>query len=104
MKKAYLSTLAAAAAGIGLWQCANPGTPTGGPRDIEPPVLVRSTPAPNAVGFGGSKVVLEFNENIQLKDAMTKFVVSPPMITAPSVNAHANTVTVEFKSAGEIFA
>ena len=98
MKKAYLSTLAAAAAGIGLWQCANPGTPTGGPRDIEPPVLVRSTPAPNAVGFSGSKVVLEFNENIQLKDAMTKFVVSPPMITAPSVNAHANTVTVEFKS------
>lgn len=97
MKKQTVNILAVAAIAISLWQCANPGTPNGGPKDTKPPVLAKSTPEPNAVGFTGKKVILEFNENIQLKDASSKFVMSPPPISQPTVSAHANIVTVEFK-------
>ena len=79
-------------------QCANPGTPTGGPKDRKPPVLVQSIPEPNATGFSGDMVTLVFDENIQLKDQNTKFVVSPPMAVQPKLDAHANTVRIRFDS------
>lgn len=76
--------------------CANPGTPTGGPRDRKPPVLVSSKPAMNATGFTGNIVTLVFDENVQVKDAASKFVVSPPTAAAPKVDAHGNVVRVRF--------
>lgn len=79
-------------------RCANPGTPTGGPRDRKPPVMISSKPAINSTGFVGNMVTLVFNENIQVKDAMTKFVVSPPLPIQPKVDAHANIIRVRFDS------
>lgn len=79
-------------------RCANPGTPTGGPRDRKPPVLVSSKPEMNSTGFSGSIVTLVFNENIQVKDAMTKFVVSPPLPIQPKVDAHGNLIRVRLDS------
>lgn len=79
-------------------QCANPGTPTGGPRDRKPPVLVNSIPSANATGFSGDMVTLIFDENIQLKEQDKKFVVSPPMTIPPKLDAHGNTVRVRFDS------
>ena len=83
---------------VGVVRCANPGTPTGGPRDRKPPVMVNSIPAINSTGFYGSMVTIEFNENIQVKDIMTKFVVSPPLPVQPKVDAHANVIRVRFDS------
>lgn len=78
--------------------CANPGTPTGGPKDRKPPVLVRSIPEPNSIGFKGNMVTLVFDENIQLKDQDTKFVMSPPLATAPKLDAHGNMLRIRFES------
>lgn len=78
------------------WGCANPGTPSGGPRDRKPPVMVTSTPAPGATSFDGKAVTIVFDENVQLKDADTKFVMSPPTAKKPRVEAHAKTVKVTF--------
>ncbi len=77
-------------------RCANPGTPTGGPRDRKPPVMVSTKPANGAPGFTGAAVAFVFNENVQLTDANTKFVISPPLEKSPRVEAHANTVKVSF--------
>ncbi len=79
-----------------IFCCANPGTPTGGPKDRQKPVVVSSTPEINAKEFSGNKVVINFDENIQLKDADSKFVMSPPMEKAPKTDAHAKTITVSF--------
>ncbi len=83
---------------IAIAGCANPGTPSGGPKDKLPPVLIKSTPEPNSKGFSGNMITLTFNENIQLKDQDTKFVMSPPLAVQPKLDAHANMLRVRFDS------
>lgn len=43
-------------------------------------------------------VVLTFDENIQLKDQDTKFVMSPPLAIKPKLDAHGNTLRIRFDS------
>lgn len=80
-----------------LWYCANPGTPTGGPKDEKPPVLVASTPEENARNFKGNSIELEFDELIQLKDANQKFVVSPPLNKRPIIDPRGKRIRVTFE-------
>ncbi|MDD7725195.1 MAG: Ig-like domain-containing protein [Bacteroidales bacterium] len=84
------------------WGCANPGTPTGGPKDRKPPVMLSSTPAPGATDFQGKVVTIIFDENVQLKDADQKFVMSPPTAKRPRVEAHAKQVRVQFDEEEEL--
>lgn len=50
-----------------VMSCATPITPTGGEPDRTPPVLVRSQPLNEAVGFTGTDIELLFNEYIDLQ-------------------------------------
>lgn len=83
-------------------RCANPGTPTGGPRDRKPPVMLSSKPEPYATNFNGTMITMVFDENIQLKDADTKFVMSPPPLKQPKLDAHAMTLRVRFDTETEL--
>ena len=74
--------------------CASMGRPEGGPRDETPPVYVRSNPAPGAVNVSRDRIVIEFDENVEIKDAMNKVVVSPTQKTMPKVSAVGRRVTV----------
>ena len=76
--------------------CANPGTPTGGPKDRKPPVVVSSVPEQGALDFNGNKITLSFDENIQLKDQDTKFVMSPPLAKSPKLSSHGKDLIVSF--------
>lgn len=99
MRRSHLYTFISIAAIVALViGCANPGTPTGGPKDRKPPVLVKSIPEQNATNFNGSMVVLTFDENIQLKDQDTKFVMSPPLPIKPKLDAHGNVLRIRFDS------
>lgn len=51
--------------------CATPISPTGGEPDRTPPVLVRSHPMNEAVGFTGTTIELLFNEYIELQSFRT---------------------------------
>ena len=64
---------------VALMQCAKRGTPTGGPKDIAPPILVRSTPANMSINFKSNKIRLYFDELIKLKDVQEQLIVSPPL-------------------------
>ncbi|MDE6206812.1 MAG: Ig-like domain-containing protein [Muribaculaceae bacterium] len=77
--------------------CANMGRPEGGARDEDPPVFLRSNPAPGATGVDRNRMTLTFNENVQLEDAFNRVVVSPPQKTPPQVSANGRTVTVTFR-------
>ncbi|MCM1153684.1 MAG: Ig-like domain-containing domain [Muribaculum sp.] len=76
--------------------CASIGNPSGGPRDEQPPRFVRSTPGPDAVNFNGNEVNIYFDELVNLKDAFSKVIVSPPMATMPRVSALGRRVNVRF--------
>lgn len=57
--------------------CANQTTPTGGPKDEAPPVLISSIPAHNQKNFKGKNIELVFNEEIKLKDPREEILITP---------------------------
>lgn len=67
--------------------CASMGRPEGGPRDTEPPAYVRSNPADGALGVRTDRIMVEFDENIQLDDPAGKIIVSPTQKNQPRVQA-----------------
>lgn len=77
--------------------CASIGNPSGGPRDEDPPRFVRANPAPGSVNVNRQRVDLEFNEIVNVKDAFTKVVVSPPSKQVPRVSSNGRRITVLFQ-------
>lgn len=71
--------------GLALWQCARRGTPTGGPKDVAPPKLVRMEPENFTINFKAEKFRLYFDELIKLEDVQNQLVVSPPLKNAPEI-------------------
>ena len=76
--------------------CASIGSPSGGPRDEDPPIFVRANPAPYSTNVKRQRVDIEFNEIVNVKDAFTKVVVSPPSKQVPRVSSSGRRVTVTF--------
>lgn len=90
----YLLLLPAAAV---IASCASIGNPSGGSRDEDPPRFVRASPAPGTTDFHGNKIDIYFNELINVKDALSKVVVSPPSAQSPRVSSLGRRVSVEFQ-------
>ena len=90
MNTRYCNTLRALLWGtvlIVMAACASIGNPSGGPRDEQPPRFVRSNPAPGSTNFKGEVVNIYFDELVNVKDAFTKVVVSPPSDQTPKVSS-----------------
>ena len=66
--------------------CANIVPPTGGPKDTLPPVLIEADPEMRAlnVNVNSNKIVLTFDEYIDLKDISKNLIVSPVPKQMPS--------------------
>lgn len=93
-----ICTFVAAIAGMLLGACANIGTPSGGPRDEDPPIFVSGNPAPGSLNVSKEKIVLTFNELVNVKDAFQNVVVSPTSKAVPRVTSLGKRVTIEFDS------
>ena len=55
-----------------LAACASMGRPEGGPRDVEPPVFMGSSPAPEELNVDKSRIVIRFDENVAVTDPYDK--------------------------------
>ncbi|MDE5975223.1 MAG: Ig-like domain-containing protein, partial [Muribaculaceae bacterium] len=88
--------LALLALGLLAAACASIGNPTGGPRDEDPPRFVKANPAPGSTNVNRQKIEIEFDELVNVKDAFTKVVVSPPSVQVPRVSSLGRKVTVQF--------
>ena len=55
--------------------CANIIPPTGGPRDSLPPRLVSMRPVDSATNFGSKKIVIDFDEYVQLDNIQENLLV-----------------------------
>lgn len=81
-----------------LTSCANIIPPGGGPRDSLPPVLIKAAPEDSALHFNAHKIVLTFNEYVQLDNqALANIVTSPNPVQAPYSESKLQTVTVRLK-------
>lgn len=96
-EKHCLHILIAVIIALVVTACASMGRPEGGPRDIDPPLFVRSNPSPGETNVNNQKIVIEFNENVQLKDIMSKVVISPAQQVNPLINANGRRITVELR-------
>ena len=82
----------------GLVNCAQPLPPVGGDKDTLPPVMVKATPKDSVIHFQGNKIVIEFNEYIQLDNNLQdKLVFSPVPKIQPFLEARLKILTIKIK-------
>lgn len=77
--------------------CAQISAPTGGPRDTIAPLLVKATPPNQTLNFKGNKIVLNFNEYIDVQEIQQNVLVSPLQKNNPVINFNFRTVNVRFR-------
>ena len=73
------------------------GSPAGGPRDEDPPVVVDSDPPNYSTRFEAKKIQVTFNEYIVLENVNQQLIVSPPMEEQPEVKLKKKTLVIEFE-------
>ena len=59
--------------------CAKRGSPSGGPQDSIPPVLVNASPKLNSINFDSEEIRLTFDEWIKLDKVQDQLIISPPL-------------------------
>ena len=77
--------------------CAQIGAPTGGPKDTSAPVLVKAMPLNNQTNFSGNKIILTFDEYVDLQDVQSNLLVSPSPKNNPSINSNLKIITIKLK-------
>ena len=71
--------------GLLFAQCANRGTPSGGEKDVTPPVIVKSEPENYSTNFTAKEIKIYFDEYIKINDLQKQLIISPPMDPEPEV-------------------
>ena len=77
--------------------CANIGSPSGGPKDSIPPVVVRTIPLLRGTNYSGKDVRLTFDEYILSDEIAENLVISPPMKKKPQIKMKGKMLIVEFQ-------
>ncbi len=81
-------------------RCASMMTPTGGPRDTLPPVIVNMSPDNMSTRRPLTKhepIYIEFNEFVQIKDQQKEFFVSPATRKKPLVTLRGRGIVVQLR-------
>ncbi len=76
--------------------CAKISAPTGGPRDTDPPVILKSQPENGTVMFTAKSFSVTFDEYVVLDKITDKFMVSPPLTTKPEVKLKGRDLVVSW--------
>jgi len=77
--------------------CAKISAPSGGPKDKEPPVIIKSLPENSSVMFTGKEFTITFDEYVVLDRITEKFMVSPPLATKPEVRLKGKSLIVNWE-------
>ncbi|MDE6624570.1 MAG: Ig-like domain-containing protein [Alistipes sp.] len=83
-----------------LSRCASILTPTGGPRDTLPPVIVRMAPdnfTTERPLTGHEKIYIEFDEFVQIKDQQKEFFTSPEMKKKPLITLRGRGIVIQLR-------
>jgi hypothetical protein len=80
-----------------LGACANIVTPSGGPKDITPPKVLKAVPDSNSKNFNGKSIKIEFNEFVKVTDIANQLIVSPFIKNLPEVKIRGKSLLIELK-------
>lgn len=95
--RSFFAAAGLMAALVLFYACANVVSPTGGPRDEDPPEVVRSNPPDRATNFTGDEIRIFFNEFIQLQNVREQLLVSPPLEQTPEVSIRGQSIIIEME-------
>jgi len=70
---------------IAVASCAKKGRPSGGDKDIEPPVMLKATPENYSTNFTGQEIKIYFNEYVKLDGLTKQLIISPPLNIRPLI-------------------
>jgi len=80
-----------------VYACANKAQgPTGGPKDVTPPSVIKSVPLNNSLNFNKKQVYVEFDELVSVEKASDNVIISPPQVKPPDVKSYGKHITVNF--------
>lgn len=77
--------------------CARQSSPTGGPKDTIPPILIRSLPSQNQINYSGKTIELTFSEMIILNNAKEQIIIAPTTANPYDISYKKNKVTMKFE-------
>jgi uncharacterized protein (DUF2141 family) len=77
--------------------CANVVAPTGGPRDEDPPVVIRSVPPNFSPNYGGEQIRISFDEFIVLNNLRQQLLVSPPLENSPEIRVRGRNLIIDIE-------
>ena len=80
-----------------LHSCALQIAPTGGPKDLTSPKVLKSLPENGTLNFKDSKILITFDEFIELNDAQKEIVITPPLEHPATYTLKKHTLIIDFK-------
>jgi hypothetical protein len=80
-----------------ILSCAKINSPSGGPKDLDAPVILKSQPENGTVMFSGKSFAVTFNEFVILDKITEKFMASPPLKTKPEVRLKGKSLVVSWE-------
>lgn len=84
---------------LSLSNCANVVSPTGGPKDEIPPIVILEEPVNKSINFTGNNIHITFDEFVTLDNPNNNILISPPLKDKPEYRLHGKTLTIRFKEA-----
>lgn len=78
-----------------FYSCARIAAPPGGPKDVDPPVLLKSKPLNFSNHFEGKIIEIEFDEYIQLREINQQLIISPPLQKKPVITVKGKKLVIK---------
>jgi len=79
------------------YACANMAEgPTGGPKDLTPPKVLKSNPKNGSLNFSKKQIEILFDEIVSIEKATENVIISPPQVKPPDVKSFGKKISVEF--------
>jgi hypothetical protein len=82
---------------VGGSGCAVIVPPTGGPRDSIPPKLLTAAPRDSMLNFSGNRIVLNFDEYVNLDNVQQELIISPTPKINPIIDFKLRVVNIKLK-------
>ena len=98
MSKAFYNFIFIVIICLFLANCANRGRPSGGDKDVTPPMITKSEPENFSTNFTGREIKITFDEFIKINNIQKQLIISPPMDPAPEImplGSASKTITIK---------
>jgi uncharacterized protein (DUF2141 family) len=76
--------------------CASPKSVEGGPRDTQPPKVLKIEPKNLSINFKAKQVIIQFDEFFKLQDQFKEFNISPDVEIQPELKVKKRTLEINF--------